>query len=77
MSTRTFVAVVVTVVWSVSYLLAAFHGVSAPPELSGVMVAAITYLLGSGFRIQLRKAADKVLAATEEDEDGRRSDEAD
>lgn len=53
---RILVALVIVAVWAVIYLLAAFKaGPAAPPELSGVMLAAVTYLFGSGARRKLAK----------------------
>jgi hypothetical protein len=53
---RIAVAVVVAVVWAVVYLAAVFsHGsIHAPPELSGVMLAVVTWLFGSEIRKQMK-----------------------
>lgn len=48
---RVGVAALVTVVWAVVYLASVFNpSISAPPELSGVMLAVVTWLMGSAYR---------------------------
>lgn len=56
------IAMLVAVVWAVVYLAAVFSGgrFGAPPELSAVMLAVVTWLFGTELRKQVRKQADRI-----------------
>lgn len=63
------IAILVTIVWAVVYLAAVFsHRYTAPPELSAVMLAVVTWLFGTEIRKQVHRQAEKVADATEDHE---------
>lgn len=74
------IACLVAAVWAVVYLASVFNpNISAPAELSGVMLAVVTWLFGRAFREGLKQrahdTAEKVLEKTtvdarEADRDG-------
>lgn len=47
---RVSIAVLVVIVWAVIYLGSFFAHQTAPPELSGIMLAVVTWLFGSEFK---------------------------
>ena len=70
---RVGVAVLVAIVWAVIYMASVFDpNLNAPPELSGVMLAVVTWLFGREFKNTLkeraRDAAKAVLDGTDEEE---------
>lgn len=53
---RVAVAIVITLIWAAGYTLAFFDRTFQPaPELSGVMLAAMTWLFGSEIKSRLGK----------------------
>jgi hypothetical protein len=66
---RILIASLVAVVWAVVYLASVFNpSVNAPPELSGVMLAVVTWLFGRAFRDGLKqRARDAAKAFLDED----------
>lgn len=67
---RIVIACLIAGVWAVVYLASVLNPkISAPPELSGVMLAMVTWLFGRAFREGLkqraRDAAHKVLDTTD------------
>lgn len=60
---RILVASLVAVVWAVVYLASVLNpAVSAPPELSGVMLAVVTWLFGREFRDRFQEQRKKLAA---------------
>lgn len=62
---RIAVAILITLVWAVVYLASVFsYGrINAPPEISAVMLAVVTWLFGTELRRSLRGGARKVESA--------------
>jgi hypothetical protein len=51
---RVGIAVLVTVVWAAGYTISFVnHSFTAPPELSGIMLAVVTWLFGSEIKKKL------------------------
>jgi hypothetical protein len=48
-------AMVVIVVWAIVVLGSFIEGRTAPPELSGIMLATVTYLFGTEIKRSVRK----------------------
>jgi membrane associated rhomboid family serine protease len=68
---RIAIAILVAIVWAVVYLASVLNpDVSAPAELSGVMLGVVTWLFSGAmresWRRQAREAAQRVLDATDE-----------
>lgn len=67
---RILIASLVALVWAVVYLASVFNpDVNAPPELSGVMLAVVTWLFGRAFREGLKTRAREAARAFLEEED--------
>lgn len=72
---RIVIATTVALVWAVVYLATVFNPkISAPPELSGVMLAVVTWLFGRAFREGLKERA-KGAVKDFLDEDEEKADE--
>lgn len=55
---RIVIATLVAIVWAVVYLASVFvPTVNAPPELSAVMLAVVSWLFGSAFREGFKRSA--------------------
>lgn len=52
---RIVAAMVVIVVWAIVVLGSFIEGRTAPPELSGIMLATVTYLFGTEIKRSVRK----------------------
>lgn len=65
---RIVIAVIVAVVWAVVYLAAVFSGghIHAAPELSGVMLAVVTWLFGTELRRSIHRSAKRVAERTDD-----------
>lgn len=63
------VACVVAIVWAVVFLASVFNPrVNTPPELSGVMLAVVTWLFGGAFREGLKERGRRIARALLEDD---------
>jgi hypothetical protein len=48
-------AIVITIIWATAYLMSFFNpDLHAPPELSGIMLAVVTWLFGTEIKNRLK-----------------------